>query len=313
MRFARLILSVVLLSACRSTGPQTGRRVEVRVRADMPFAELTDSLLARGVVRNRFRLTTLARFHSYERRIVPGRYHLRPGTDEARVLQLLSRELPALVLVTIPEGLTCRQVAGLLAESGICRAERFLDASADTLLLRELSIPAASAEGFLFPETYQLSTAEQPADIVRRMAQQCFNVLGDPAGRDLLAVVTLASIVEKEARVPDEFPRVAGVFANRLKRRLPLQSCATVQYVLPERKTVLTLEDTKYPSPYNTYLHVGLPPGPICNPGRRALAAAVSPERHDYVFFVARGDGSHIFSRTAAEHDAACARVRRNR
>ncbi len=279
----------------------------------MSFAELTDSLVARGVVRNRFRFTTLARFHSYEGRIVPGRYHLRLSTDAATVLQLLSREIPALLMVTIPEGLTCRQVAALLAEYGICEAERFLDACTDTALMRELGIPATSAEGFLFPETYQLSTAEHPADIVRRMVRQCFSVLGDLAGRDPLAVVTLASIVEKEAQAPDEFPRVAGVFANRLRQRLPLQSCATVQYALPERKSVLTLEDTRYPSPYNTYLRVGLPPGPICNPGRRALAAAVNPERHDYIFFVARGDGGHIFSRTAAEHEAACARVRRTR
>jgi UPF0755 protein len=192
------------------------------------------------------------------------------------------------------------------------------------VLLRELGVPGPTAEGFLFPETYEMGTAEKPEDIVRRMVQQCFTVLRelkatDSAGRpgrpsSLLtppsSVLTLASIVEKEAQVPAEFPRIAGVFANRLRRRIPLQSCATIQYALPERKDVLAVEDTKYPSPYNTYLHTGLPPGPICNPGRRALAAAMRPERHDYIFFVSRGDGTHVFSRTAAEHNAACARVR---
>jgi UPF0755 protein len=122
--------------------------------------------------------------------------------------------------------------------------------------------------------------------------------------------VTLASVVEREAKIPAEYPRIAGVFANRLRRRIPLQSCATVEYILPARKEKLTNGDLKTESPYNTYLHTGLPPGPICNPGRLALEAALYPERHGYIFFVSRGDGTHIFSRTAAEHTAACARVR---
>jgi UPF0755 protein len=111
--------------------------------------------------------------------------------------------------------------------------------------------------------------------------------------------------------VPEEYPRVAGVFMNRLRRRLPLQSCATVEYLLSKRKRRLSVEDTKIESPYNTYLHLGLPPGPICNPGRRALAAALNPERNDYLFFVARGDGTHSFSRTLAEHAAAMRGARR--
>jgi UPF0755 protein len=112
--------------------------------------------------------------------------------------------------------------------------------------------------------------------------------------------------------MPEEFPRIAGVFMNRLRRGIPLQSCATVEYLLPERKGILTVADTRIESPYNTYLHAGLPPGPICNPGRRALAAALNPERHDYLFFVARGDGTHAFSRTLAEHAAATRAVPRD-
>jgi UPF0755 protein len=145
------------------------------------------------------------------------------------------------------------------------------------------------------------------------MIRQFFTVFSElrtltPAPRPLTPsqTVILASIVEREARAPEEFPRIAGVFMNRLRRHMPLQSCATVEYLLPERKGILSVDDTKTESPYNTYLHIGLPPGPICNPGRRALAAALNPERHDYLFFVARGDGTHAFSRTAAEHAANC-------
>jgi UPF0755 protein len=147
------------------------------------------------------------------------------------------------------------------------------------------------------------------------MVRQFFSVLSElrdssrvprPPSLTPIQVVILASIVEREAKVQEEFPRIAGVFMNRLRRHMPLQSCATVEYLLPERKGILTVADTRIESPYNTYLHAGLPPGPICSPGRRALAAALSPERNDYLFFVARGDGTHAFSRTAAEHAANC-------
>jgi UPF0755 protein len=217
-------------------------------------------------------------------------------------------------MVTIPEGYTMSEVAEVLAERGVCPADSFLSACMDTGLLRQSGVKAATAEGYLFPETYEFLTGSEPADVVRRMLRQFFSVLSDLRDSSRLTphsslspsqVVILASIVEREARIPEEFSRIAGVFANRLRRGLPLQSCATVGYLLPERKGRLSVEDTKFESPYNTYLHLGLPPGPICNPGRRALAAALNPERHDYFFFVARGDGSHIFSHTFSEHAAA--------
>jgi len=203
----------------------------------------------------------------------------------------------------------------VLEERGVCRADGFLSTCLDTGLLRKSGVTAATAEGYLFPETYEFLTGSQPSDVVRRMFRQFFSVLAElrdssrltpPSSLSPSQVVILASIIEREAKVPDEFPRIAGVFMNRLRRHLPLQSCATVEYLLPERKGILSVDDTKTESPYNTYLHIGLPPGPICNPGRRALAAALNPERHGYLFFVARGDGTHAFSRTAAEHAANC-------
>jgi UPF0755 protein len=213
------------------------------------------------------------------------------------------------------------QIAAALEERGICPADSFLAACADTDLLREFSVVAPTAEGYLFPESYEFLTNSRPAEVARRLIRQFFSAFAElqdssPAPRPpSLApsqVVVLASIVEREAKVPEEFPRIAGVFMNRLRRNLPLQSCATVEYLLSERKGILTVADTRIESPYNTYLHAGLPPGPICNPGRRALAAALNPERNDYLFFVASGDGTHIFSRTLAEHAAATRRALRD-
>jgi UPF0755 protein len=287
----------------------------------MGIRALADTLAAKQVISSKPLFLFYAWYYNYAGRIRPNRYRMPVGTRERRALRLLSGEEAPLVMVTIPEGYTIDQIAAALAERAVCRADSFLVACADTNLLREFDISASTAEGYLFPETYEFLTGSAPADAVRRLIRQFFSVLSElrdsnpaphPSSLVPSQVVVLASIVEREAKVSEEFPRIAGVFMNRLRRRLPLQSCATVEYLLPERKGRLSVEDTKLDSPYNTYLHVGLPPGPICNPGRRALAAALNPERNDYLFFVARGDGAHIFSRTLPEHAAAIRKALRD-
>ena len=311
-------LLTCILVTC-STPKSDGRRVEVTVGPGLSMRALADTLAAKQVIGSKPLFLFYSWYYNYGNRIRPNRYHVAVGTGERRALKLLSGEEPALVMVTIPEGYVMDQVAATLAEREVCRADSFLAACADTDLLREFGVSAPTAEGYLFPETYEFLTGSQPSEVARRLIRQSFSVFSELSD-SLIAVrqsplavpdvVILASIVEREAKIPEEFPRIAGVFVNRLRRRLPLQSCATVEYLLPERKGQLSVQDTKVESPYNTYLHVGLPPGPICNPGRRALAAALNPERNDYIFFVARGDGTHIFSRTAAEHAAACASAR---
>jgi UPF0755 protein len=294
----------------------------VTIRPGVGIRALADTLAAKQVINSKPLFRFYAWYYNYGNRIRPNRYRLPVGARERSVLRLLSGEAPAYVMVTIPEGYTMNQVAAALQERDICPADSFVAACADTSLLREFSLSSPTAEGYLFPETYEFLTNSRPTDVARRLIRQFFSVFAElrdssflPSPASSLAprpssltpaqTVILASIVEREAQVPGEFPRIAGVFMNRLRRRLPLQSCATVEYLLPERKGRLSVADTKLDSPYNTYLHLGLPPGPICNPGRRALAAALYPERNDYLFFVARGDGTHAFSRTLSEHAAA--------
>ena len=318
LAFGLCLLACILTSSCSAPRPN-GRRVEVTVGPGWSTSALADTLVTKQVIGSKPLFRFYAWYYNYGNRIRPNRYRLAVGTGERRTLKLLSGEEPALVMVTIPEGYTMDQVAATLEEREICRADSFLSAILDTNLLREAGVSAATAEGYLFPETYEFLTGSQPSEVARRLLRQFFSVLSElrtsslapqPSSLTPSQVVVLASIVEREARVPEEFARVAGVFVNRLRRRLPLQSCATVEYILPERKGRLSVEDTRLESAYNTYLHAGLPPGPICNPGRRALASALNPEPNDYLFFVARGDGTHIFSRNAAEHAAACASVR---
>jgi UPF0755 protein len=319
LSFVLLTLSLAagacLLSCSRQASSANGRKVEVNVRPGLGLRALADTLVAKQVIGSKPLFLFYSWYYNYGHRIRLGRYRFQVGTGERRALKLLSGEEPAVTMVTIPEGYTMNQVAAALAERGICRADSFLSACLDTSLLRKSGVSAATAEGYLFPETYEFLTGSQSSAVVRRMVRQFFSVLSElrdssrvprPPSLTPIQVVILASIVEREAKVQEEFPRIAGVFMNRLRRHMPLQSCATVEYLLPERKGILTVADTRIESPYNTYLHAGLPPGPICSPGRRALAAALSPERNDYLFFVARGDGTHAFSRTAAEHAANC-------
>jgi UPF0755 protein len=315
-----LLLSLIALVFLFCSEPlppaYTGPKKEVLIKPGMSTMEIATVLKQNGIINSTTLFRLLSWFYNYDRRLLPGRYRFVPGSPPKLVLRMLAREIPAFLFVTIPEGATSIQIARLLAENGICNRDSFLAACADTNLLSSLNIPFRTAEGYLFPETYEFQTGSDPRMIVRRFVHQ-FRTTWEMLRRDSRTnlsepqVIILASIVEKEARLPEEFPVIAGVFLNRLRRHIPLQSCATVQYILPEHRERLSLDDLKTPSPYNTYLHPGLPPGPICNPGRLALKAVLFPAVHDYLFFVARGDGSHIFSRTPAEHAAARRRLQR--
>lgn len=212
------------------------------------------------------------------------------------------------VRFTLPEGFTAEEMALRLAGNGICGAGEFLSAAARLAFERHR---VNSPEGYLFPDTYDVpadTTVEEIAGLLLDRADQVWEEELKKAGRtgaDRFEMVTLASIVQAEGAVVEEFPRIAGVFSNRLRRGMNLESCATVLYALGEHKQTLEYMDLKVESPYNTYINAGLPPGPINNPGRAALAAALSPEEHDYIFFVSNGDGTHTFSRTLSEHNLA--------
>jgi UPF0755 protein len=225
--------------------------------------------------------------------------------------------------VTIPEGWTARQIAARLAEQKwIASAQVWLDLAArpiDASVLPEAQ--PEGAEGFCFPETYRFEAGTGGEAILKRMletfAAQWRAARPDErteASRDLTLreVVTLASMIQREARVAEEMPLIASVYLNRLKRKMKLQCCATVYYALGEAwDRPLTLKDLEIDNPYNTYRNAGLPPGPIANPGREALEAALRPAESDYLYYVYRGGGHHTFSRTFGEHAAATRAARR--
>lgn len=221
------------------------------------------------------------------------------------------------VRISIPEGYEIRLMAEAFEAAGLVSAEEFIKCadndSFDYDFIKDVKGTVHRLEGFLFPDTYEFLPDATAHEIIDTMLGEFDRVYNDEykkrakeLGMSVYDVVTLASVIEREAADESEHKRVSGVFINRIKDKMKLQSCATVQYILKERKPVLSLSDTKINSPYNTYENAGLPIGPIASPGKSAIEAALYPERHDYYYFVARADGNgHIFSKTFDEHERA--------
>lgn len=307
-----------------TTSPETpGREVTVTVEQGMGFEQISGLLYRNGVITDPFAFKLLARHTGQDARLKAGEYLLNTGYTPQKVLDMLVSGQAILYRVSVPEGLTLRQIARLVEQAGLGSAESFEKAARDAELLARYSIPSGNAEGFLFPETYLFTRkpGNDARQVVEAMLAQFGKAVakawpeGAPRGRELFEAVVLASIVEKETGQSGERARIAGVFANRLQKKMLLQTDPTIIYGLGEKfdgnLKRSHLDDPK--NPYNTYQHPGLPPGPICNPGLEALKAAASPEEHGYFYFVSKNDGSHHFSKSLEEHNSAVARYQLRR
>ena len=313
---------VILAAACGESA--TGPVERIVVPPGATFASVTDSLAAHGLVRNRLWFKLRARLLGVDRTVHPGVYEVNRAMSSGEVLAILAAGQSTIVKFTVPEGLTLFDVADLAAERvGVAR-DSVLAAARDTVLIDSLGLPGHTLEGFLHPDTYQLPANIGGREIVRLMADgfkrswdSAWTARLDSVGMNQLQVVTLASIVEGEARADDEREIIASVYLNRLRRGMALQADPTVQYAIMlrtgDRKPRLYDKDYQTPSPYNTYLQPGLPPGPVNSPSRRSIQASLYPADTPYLFFVAGPDGRHVFTRTFDEHLRAIARVRRKR
>jgi len=291
----------------------------VSIAPGMPFRSVAVALEHAGVLRHPFLLAAWARYAGLDRGVRSGDYVIDRPITPLEILALLRSPSRSLAWLTVPEGYTADQVAALLEREGFGGADLFVCAMRDPLLLRQLDLPATGVEGYLFPDTYAFTLAAAPADIVRAMVVRFREHSRQLAAQRIAAglteaeMVTLASLIEKETGRTEERALVSGVFHNRLRRGIPLQSDPTVIYALEKFGDRLTRADLETPSPYNTYRHTGLPIGPIANPGRAALEAAVNPTDTPALYFVSRNDGSHQFSASLDEHNAAVQRYQRGR
>lgn len=339
----KVLCVLVLMAACAAgwgvweakrfleTSPaRPGQDVYFDVAPGATLARIARQLEEKGIVADEFKFRLLARWKKQSSKLQAGRFLLSTGWTPEKVLDSLVNGKPAFTRVTIPEGLAWWQTAALIEESGLARASDFAEVIRDPEFLRHYGIPFETAEGFLMPDTYLLKTLleGQPLDRAQaravagrmvdnfwRKAQEVWPS-GKPSRDELKTAVILASIVEKETAIAAERPRVAGVYANRLAKGMLLQADPTVIYGLGQsfngNLTKANLQDPR--NLYNTYKLPGLPPTPICSFGVSALKAAVNPEKHEFLYFVAVTDGgSHAFSKTLQEHNQAVRRYLQNR
>lgn len=335
-----VILSLVGLAAWQIQAMLNLRRVpegEALQEIVIPYNSSTRQIAAmleeEGIIPNASVFLLYVRFFNPDPGFQAGHYQIAQGTTFEEIITMLQEGVVHQegIRFTVPEGYTLEQIAGRIAAQGVATAEEFLQACEEFEHKERFpfleDIPGETAhrlEGYLFPDTYEVFEETTPEDIIVIMLSRLETILQgefserlDEMELSLHQVLTLASLVEKEARVAEERPLIAAVFHNRLESEsMPfLQSCATVQYALGEVKPFLTYQDLEVDSPYNTYRHPHLPPGPIASPGYQAIEATLFPAEVDYLYFVSKedGTGSHYFSRTLAEHNEYKRKAQANR
>jgi UPF0755 protein len=315
------IVGVVLLSGLLFFPSTVTRHFETRevlIPKGAKIDQIARILNDQGLIGNPKLFVLAARVLGYDRGLKAGRFSIPVGSSVYRILSQLAHGMAKQDMVTIPEGLRADQIAALLQERAKIDAMAFLALVGDSSFAHALGVPSDRLEGYLYPDTYPFYPLLTPEEVLRVMAEKAVRIFEEemalPGARDELTLhqlVTLASIVEAEAQVPSERPRIAAVFYNRLRQGMMLQSDPTVLYALGEWKKRTLYRDLEVLSPYNTYRNRGLPPGPICSPGRAAFHAVLFPNAGSTeLYFVARGDGTHIFSRTWEDHLKAIAHVR---
>jgi len=298
------------LSANRAPTAET-TSVLLEVEHGTTVRALGHQLADRGVIRSLLLFELRLRARDDAGRIQAGTYDLPRNQPLDVIIDMLIDGRTLLVTVTVPEGLRLEETAGAVAHELGIDSVAFATVATDSLLTDSLGLPAATLEGYLFPETYHVNPTTGPRELALHLVNQFDQVFtpewrarADSLGRSVHEIVTLASIVEEEARVASERPLIAGVFWNRLNRGMKLEADPTVQYSLGGHRPRVLFRDLEVDSPYNTYRNVGLPPGPISSPGKAALEATLYPDSVPYLYFFATGvGGQHTFSETFAEHN----------
>ena len=312
--------AVLVVIALEAGGGEPGAPVQITVPKGAVLSEVADTLAARAVIRSQRMFELYARLRGDDRRIKSGMYELQTSSSWGDVLEHLTRGTVLTRPVTIPEGFRLRQMAPRIAEITGVTLDSVVALMEAAGIERRLGVPGPGAEGYLFPDTYRFAPGVPVESVLNAMVER-YEAVWTEDRRSRLAelemseaeLVTLASIVQAEARNVGEMPRISAVYHNRLRDGWLLQADPTVLYALggPRARLLFAAIDSVADSPYNTYTMPGLPPGPIGAPGEAAIDAALHPTQEDFMYFVARPDGSHHFTRTLAEHNRAKADARR--
>jgi UPF0755 protein len=316
-RFLSVVVSIILIflvaawwifySPNPSRDDQAGT---IYVSRGQSFPEIADSLSLKGIIRSRGTFYFVARVLGGSEHIRTGKYVIPAGTSNTKLfLMLRSGKGNQLIQVPIPEGSRVRMQAHLFSRNLGIDSAKYTEYAFDPDFAGSLGVQEGSLEGYLLPDTYEFSWEQDEREILRYQVASFWKFFDDSMkarceslGFTIHQAVTLASIVEGEAVLGEERPIIAGVYLNRLKRRMKLEADPTIQYIIGETPRRILYDDLKIDNPYNTYRYPGLPPGPVNNPGKASLVASLHPASHDYLFFVANGKGGHWFARTFADH-----------
>ena len=313
--FAAVAIVALVMLACRGSG--TGQ-VRVIVPRGATLRVAAESLAKAGVVQNATAFRLYGMLRGSDRSIRAGTYVFKRGVSWGEVLDDLRGGKGLEHAITIPEGWSLIQIVPQLARVLEVPVDSVQAAVRDTALLHALDVPTPTLEGYLFPDTYVFTDGTTARTAIRVMVER-FQRVWQPEWNDRVQalamsrhdVMALASIVEKEARLPEERPVIAAVYLNRLKKGMLLQADPTVQYALGKHVARVYYKDLAVESPYNTYKHTGLPPGPIASPGKPSIVAALNPANVPYTYFVAYPDGHHEFTTNFAAHSVAVRSARR--
>lgn len=279
------------------------------VMSGQDLGALSGHLASERIISHPAKFKLFARIKGYDKKIKAGEYTLSASMSPAKILQTIVNGKVRLYRITIPEGYNLKQISKVIEESGLGSESEFLKMTSDSVLLKQKGIEGKTFEGYLFPDTYYFPKGIRIEEIISTMVSRFWSVYTSQwqqrtsdLGLSVHEVVTLASIIEKETGDPSERPVISSVFHNRMKKRMRLESDPTVIYGIEGFDGNITRTHLSTPTPYNTYTQRGLPPGPIANPGKASIEAALYPADSSYIYFVAKGDGTHQFSTNIKEH-----------
>jgi UPF0755 protein len=279
------------------------------IKKGATLAKVADQLYSEYLIRNRNHFIWTAKLLGYQNRVKAGKFNVASYMSNYAIITQLTSNAMAQERITIVEGLPTRQVASLFASRLNIDSTRFMKIVQDKSIAQSLEIDAPSLNGYLFPETYNFMYGGTELEIIETLVREFKKNISDSLliaaknlNLSLHQIVTLASIIEGEAGIDEERPVISAVYHNRLKKNMKLEADPTIQYIIPDGPRRLTKSDLTIDSPFNTYLHTGLPPEPINNPGKKSIYAAVFPVKQPFLYFVATGDGRHAFSKTLQEH-----------
>ena len=287
--------------------------VKIKIPKGATLSNIAEILSEKDMLNNQKVFINAAKIMGYSNKIPAGIFVVSEANTNYDIVKKLVSGNPETIKITFVEGWTIPQSVKILAESLNISSEVFTKLCYDKDFIQEFGIDAPSLEGYLYPETYLfLESEDDPKEILKQLVSEYNQVItedmrkrAEQLGFSMHEILTIASLIEGEAIFGSERNIISAVYHNRLKKRMLLQADPTIQYILKEEPRRLLYSDLKVDSPYNTYLYKGLPPGPIGNPSKQSIVAALYPDDNDYIFFVARGDGYHTFTRTIKEHNQA--------